>query len=654
MNTLRRRLIGLNLAILILLSVVIPAAAMTQVNISESMSSSYVPPTFIETVYFSNIAGVSTSDEPFYIIVGDTGFDSVSDQSGDGWRYRAANKCLELNNYQGGAIQSNGDLTIYTKGTVSITGASKAYAENAITVTGSLTLFAGGSLTVTGGNGNSQAGNGIAASGTIKLYANDSTVSVFGGNALSNRVQGGHALRGKQIYLSGKEVNAVGGNGFESSAGCGIYADTVKVEANGSFQGGTGSVDAAGIYFFSTCHFGVIDAQITGGSASASPIWTGTPPGSVYLNPHTKFTQSALNQYPIRIKLYELLLHGNQGFTDDGATFTSLQNYYPTCYDLLEYPFHRDGYVQMGWTEHTITGDWVPLNTLYCPVTDTDLHAYWVRADVGDILLNGLHGTFADSSHYKKYSDTPVMLPDELSYPDTSLLAWGSTLTEADNERYLFSGVWYTGGDTVQSDPDAATVLYSKTADGTYALYHPTLGTIKTGGTVVLQGITATSSDLITYTPDASILTAPDGYQLAGWSTCEGGEVTYTPGASITIPSRDIVHLYAVWEKKSIEYVPEPGVRIVYTPEEHLLQMVLSDAWCADNGAAQGILAMYDDTAAGRQMIGCSIWQYQAGQDLILELDYDGSFFAHFSIFAVDQNFAPCTGSIFFDAAELI
>lgn len=645
MNAVKRRLIGLNLAVLMILSVIVPAAAVTPGNAPQPVVSSYFQPAPVGSYSVTTNSSASTTGDAFPIVVGNASFYSTSDRAGTGWYYHAKTKRLELTDYQGGSIRAEGNLTVQTKGTVTITGTSGG---SGIDVSGSLSLLVGGgSLTVIGGSAATQAGRAVSVSGNLRLFVSEGAATFLGGDATASGGYGGHALYADRVYLSGEHVTAIGGDGFGNTAGCGIYANSVSVHADCALQGGVGSVNGPGIFFFSICDLGVIDATIAGGGPSTSPIQTRSIHGELYCSPHTTFQRTATNQYTVQVRLYELLLHGSGGVDPEGNCVTTLQYHYSTCFDLQKYVFRRDGYVQTGWTETSQSGAWIALNAAYCPATDTDLYAYWVRAGEGDILLNGLGETFSDSSHWQKYSGSPVALPDTLS--GTAVPAWGSEANPTCDERNFLSGIWYAGNDTVQPNPDSATVLYARTADEIYTVYHPTLGSVAAGGTILLQSTTTTSSDLITYTPDASVLLAPNGYEFVGWSDWTDGEVVYAPGALITRSGRETVHLYAVWESTSVQYVPEPGVTVLYTPGSDRVQVVLSDAWCAANAVEQGLLALYDQTDAGNRMKACSTQPRQAGQDLVLEISFADTPSPYFSIFSLTGDFTPAAACISFD-----
>ena len=133
MRKLGKRMIGLNLAFLVVLSIFCP-----------------------NTAY--------AADSSYSIYVGGHYFQSDTKQSGTGWEYESG--WLSLSDYNGGPIRASGDLRIFLTGTSSITGSSGRYADNGITVDGTLRMYAlksNVSLTVIGGSGTVSDGHGILA-----------------------------------------------------------------------------------------------------------------------------------------------------------------------------------------------------------------------------------------------------------------------------------------------------------------------------------------------------------------------------------------------------------------------------------------------------------------------------------------------------------
>ena len=159
MPNIKRRLLSLNFAILMLLTVIFPAGA---VGISSSPAD-------------------GTHQYKQYIIIDGKEYDATEDQSGDGWRsyyYDGANSVeISLRNYQGGSIISNTNLHIGLSGTNVIDGTSYGIyttAELDFGINTSKGII--GHLTVSGANGYSA----IYAEKTVHIRGE---LTAIGGNA---------------------------------------------------------------------------------------------------------------------------------------------------------------------------------------------------------------------------------------------------------------------------------------------------------------------------------------------------------------------------------------------------------------------------------------------------------------------------------------
>ena len=159
MPNIKRRLLSLNFAILMLLTVIFPAGA---VGISSSPAD-------------------GTHQYKQYIIIDGKEYDATEDQSGDGWRsyyYDGANSVeISLRNYQGGSIISNTNLHIGLSGTNVIDGTSYGIyttAELDFGINTSKGII--GHLTVSGADGYSA----IYAEKTVHIRGE---LTAIGGNA---------------------------------------------------------------------------------------------------------------------------------------------------------------------------------------------------------------------------------------------------------------------------------------------------------------------------------------------------------------------------------------------------------------------------------------------------------------------------------------
>lgn len=133
-TTPKRRLLALNLALVLLCSLILPVSA-----------------------------GAAGSN----IVIG-KGSGTV-DHSGPGWVYDASERTLTLDNYQGGYIDvtTGGNLTIYANGNVVIDNESTYHSAIQLWSDDSLDLVVNGTLTI-----NSKSANGIVANGDVTVRSN--------------------------------------------------------------------------------------------------------------------------------------------------------------------------------------------------------------------------------------------------------------------------------------------------------------------------------------------------------------------------------------------------------------------------------------------------------------------------------------------------
>lgn len=630
MTSLEKKLLSLNLALVLLFLCVQPAfAADTERADSteplQSEASAATEEHLRRQEPQNEIATQSASDEDaYYICVGNTWFRSDENHSGDGWTYYAAWQELFLDGYHGSGISASGDLSVYVGGDSIIEGTELSdIGEDGISVTGflRLTIFSDSHLKVTGGFGSNQGGDALYGRAGVDIWGNGS-------------------------------YEAIGGSS-NGTGGCGVHSDSVYVGADGTLQGGTGATGGAGVFFYTSCEFYAVNATIRGGAGRDGYAIQSEDGSDWYYSIHMIKTG---NEYEIRlvVKQYTLMLYGNGGHKSNYATAEALTAYYPEYYSLIDHRFEQDGYEQVGWLDDT---EVLPLDTVFTPTTNTSLRAYWEPVKAGDILLQGLSGYFDTEKTYRKYSDQYVELPKQLNYPDGStLLAWSDQLEVTPLDSSVYAGAWYCGGDVVKQDTAATKVLYACPQNGFgTAIYHPTKGAVKSGGTVIIQGeysSMVSPTDLRAYTLDASYLTAPDGYELAGWSTSpEAKTVDYPLNGRLFVEKRNIQHLYAVW--KGIEYSKEvaTGCTVTSVPVEEQVQVTLDQNWCETNEVQQGFCALYDEHG---KLISVSFGKQTGEQGITLEMQYrEDETPKTCKIFGVKDQNIPASGALQCDLAEL-
>ena len=221
-----------------------------------------------------------------------------------------------------------------------------------------------------------------------------------------------------------------------------------------------------------------------------------------------------------------------------------------------------------------------------------------------------------------------------MNYADgeSSLLGWCSLPTPEGDADYLLSGQWYEGGDTVSSHPNQTTLLYAqKNTSGTYAVYHPTAGTLNNGGTILVQGSAASDTDLQVRTPNGSQLTAPEGSTFARWATQENaGQAQSAPVSEIHLSQNAVLHLYAVWTPTEYIYTPANGLTITSIPVTNTLRVAVSDAW-AGSSSYTAICALYD----GEKMMDCAVTD---DGNTVMELRYSGETPPLCKVFALNRH----------------
>lgn len=614
MLTAKKKLISLNLAVVLMFLAAFPAVAVeTERTDPEGLREARLVQQLerLEAEGGEEQAELS-AETPFRLQVGTTVFKSDQDRSGAGWAYTAADHRLTLEGYQGGGIAASGDLVIYTYGENQVTGQNGTYyGQDGIVVDGDLEIDVekDSTLWVTGGNGHDKAGQGISADGDLTCWLTGSLYAK-GGEATASNAYGGDALSSLadvSLYGHGDQatVTALGGQAKNGLGGYGIFASYVSVYANCEIVGASGLYGGVGISFSGYCFLGVIDGVICGGEASSSSLYDGVPirsgeNGTQYHNKHTTLRESG-RRLTITVKEYTLRIDGNGGQHDGKLEFSDTQKY-PARYPLTDYLFQLDKYTQVGWQEWS--GDFVALNAFYTPEADTRLTAQWLMVDPGDIVINSLDRTLDDGSHYRSQR-TALTLPTQLqgAFGSADVLGWSSTVdAEPDPSTQVMRGVWYEGGDVVQPDKNSVQLLYSRSAVGKYVRYHPTDGSVKNGGTILVQGTTATVGDLEVYAIDGSAMTPPQGCALRGWSrAADVDAVRYQVGERISLPAypaSQTLDLYAVWEQVEFVETLEPGVQVCSNTDNGNVTVELTQEWCQDKGAQTVIAAGF--TSGGR------------------------------------------------------
>lgn len=666
----KTKLIALNLALLLLGAVAAPALAAGP----EADAAPYVPSALESAPKLQDNSYTSYS-----ISVDGTSFSSDQDASGGQWRYSAGNRALYLTGYHGGPIYANGDLDIYVQEGATVTsfsdthvsresgivsgggGGGSIHSGNGISVTGSLFLSVeSGSLQVSGADCQSRGGHAIYAADFYYRDFVGSDACFRGGDATdseyTSELLGGCGIKAEFIMLMGTGTVSISGGSAPSSVpystgGDGISTDIVYLDSDCTIAGGSGYSCGSGIQFGSYCQFGNINATVTCPGPAGNAIYN--PDGEPWNYSEHTTVSSTDTSVTITQNCYTLQLYGGSqdAVLPGGASWTSLQAYYPTIYDLTNYSFQRPGHVQLAWTGSGYSAsDPLPLNSLFIPVANCALYAYWTKADPGDIILNALHGKLADGSFYQRTAGASATLPSQVSYEDeeSSLLGWCSLPTPIWHENYIYPGQWYEGGDVIPSDPGQVTQLYAQeNSHGAYVIYHPGAGSLEAGGNVLVQGShgsVSSSTDLYAYTPNGIQLIAPEGYTLAGWSTDEtSSEVAYLPGAETYLPADSVRHLYAVWQPT--EYTcTVSGLTITSIPLTKTIRVEIPEAW-VESTDYTAVCALYK----GDRLVDCAISPSGTG---VLELQYQGDTPPLCKVFALGEDRQPLCAPAVYDPTQ--
>ena len=685
MKIISSKILCLNLSLLLLLSGILPApvqASGERLEPINKMRADWVQTGEECAIIGKSTAHVSAADEqtgtsrasapllmgessePYYITVDGTVFRSDETRNGTNWSYESGE--LNLNNYNGSGISASGDLVIYSSGNVRVKGEDNSFWISGIAVSGSLSLFVNsGSLSVTGGAGTTTGGDAIIAK-NITCFLYGGIMTTTGGKA-SSGTRGGDGLYAENLYVygpanSGTRLTSTGGSASTSNtdavAGCGINAGNIYIAADANLRGGSAYSAAPAVYSFGLCQFGCINAMLYGGRHTSgtyiSPVLFNTSNAdSWYYNEHTTLTKHG-TYYSITINQYNLRLLGNGGWRGY-ATYTDLEDYYPTYYHLSNYTFSQAGYTQVAWTD--ASGDLVPLDAYYRPVSNTHLDATWVETSAGDILLNGLSGKLEDGAYWRRYQNTAsVTLPSSLTYEekDVSLAGWGTNLQLEKDSEGVLTGAWYEPGQSVKSVPTTPTSLYAlENNDASYVIYHPTDGSPIAGGNIVVQRqYEASCTDLDVYIVDGDgYLTAPEGYRFAGWSTAARGNARYTGGEKVTVSVGSPLHLYATWTPLEYGYQAD-GCMVWVETHAKTIKIEVAETWYSGLTQPKSLVgAMYD---ANGKMLGCSV---NSGgtyiQDGAITLRYTGDDLPQIKVFALNAGRGPAGSSILMDLPNM-
>ncbi len=343
------------------------------------------------------------------------------DMAGPGWTYTAdgqgsLDRVLVLNGYQGGPIRVTGDLVIYSMGDVQVS--SSGAADDAISVTAGTSdngsanpgteltiLVMDGTMTVrsTGGDGISARDGSYGAMVSIGLA--DGSLNVTGGTEgvgiFASSLAGITSLSKTWTAADGTEHydGREGAGTFTVTGGyngLGISALEVVLDADGTVTGGgyeaavaygdlllignqeTGAAGSTVDVTLRASNSRYSALEAVRGYDNVLSIGEHIVPEYSYTYPTRPVTAYSLHLYP---KTYTTTINGDGG-TYDGQGSATVSQAYPYHVKLSDYAFTRPDYVLSGYQ---INGQTVGTDYEFIPTADTTVTAQWTYAGKNDV-----------------------------------------------------------------------------------------------------------------------------------------------------------------------------------------------------------------------------------------------------------------------------
>ena len=485
---------------------------------------------------------------------------------------------------------------------------------------------------------------------TMFLPSEEKSPLVYGTSTTAPAMDANH-VNASPIYAEWYEVNATKQNTLyayrayvTSFTNLVIYHPTegsVKQGGNALWQAAGDELTVLGTSY------------LTAPSGMEFAGWSDALGGPVRYEPDEKIPYykktSRLDLYAVWKPIsYTLTLNGTGGTVNgqDSFTATSEWNNY---FSLSEYNTYKSGYSLKQWCD-SASGTCYSWGANTRLTKNTTLEAQWQERKDGDLLLlpsiQQQYGTtkiqnVSSGVDYVYYSSSSsVTLPSKNT--DGTDILWAPVESIIYSRNADGNGVYrepvYTG--TFSAPAKEQTTLYSQriglTASwGSLIVYHPTDGKAANGGSLLMQELESYlgKQTRTHYTLNESYLNAPEGYHLAGWSTMNGGEVSYEIGEPIYLSDDSVLHLYAVW---SNEVTLDNGWIGAYTPKDSTVKLTIPAAWAVANGVKRVVAAGYYETGKYKKTI--ALLQY-SGNDWTVQ--YSSAQQPNVVIYALDQNFRP-------------
>lgn len=317
-----KRILSLNLAVLLGLTLTVPAMGLEEIcgkeplsleeAIEEARAMQQAREEFLQDAEEDQI--LLFAETPAFVVDGSSQVSGTEDVSGTGWTYDAGENVLSLTDTYGGApLQIYSGLTIRIEGDVTIQSPdSESFGNSAIYHTFPtgvtpeegdelvIEVAAGSSLKATGGYGKFGGGSAVRSTYDVSIHS-EGTITLQGGNSLyhgytssgeSKQAYAGDGINANNITITGQNISAAGGNILTSHpsyghAGNGLSAkEHISVSGRDfTFTGGTsGFYGGYGAYTTGTISVSANDADFCGGEAFRGGYGIFSS-GDVILNP---------------------------------------------------------------------------------------------------------------------------------------------------------------------------------------------------------------------------------------------------------------------------------------------------------------------------------------------------------------------------------
>ena len=590
MNYIYRKLISLNLILLLLLSV------------------SYLPIYAESNLDDFNIEAAAGDTD--VLIVDGIQYDPDQDAQGNGWSY-SVNKYVEdgpaniyLNDYTGSGIVFKKDiksLQIYASGNNKITGTDTPciqYDDGNLYIeleTGSkLDMYAGeehhavSAETVSLFNrgaelydSESKACLSIYGSERIAAVKADSVIikSEFKGSIRIIGDTDGSAIEvSKNVELKSGHLELKGGN--KPAVICTSDSNDYLIIYNGLYKYYVGDSEYNTVRMESRSP-GDGTNKGSGGNSGGSGGNSGGSGGFSYI-----VGTSTIGDYKNEIylktepEICNITLDANGGIIEGKASIT-MEVELADRTILNSYKPNREGYLFEGWYTNK--------NAPYYVYNKADLldgyrqkqiiiYAGWFSADNGDVIVTDTFPMEISASPqgevYMTISDfdktiLPSCLYNYFGSSGSDLVRYKmnvdiwidqkynwknkgyQTLTDKNGEKYvLYLNGIYTSGHEVERDNSRIKIMEPFSAVNYNSIYYYLGdGEINGGGNVIAEE-SFTSGDLYLYARDDTGIKSPINKTLVGWSLKKDtSTIDYSPGDVITLEDGAVKKLYAIWEK---------------------------------------------------------------------------------------------------------